>query len=57
MWYIRSEYSRETIKREQPLFAVDLAILNDERYAQAWANKAAVHMKNAEIANEHLKAE
>jgi 3-hydroxyisobutyrate dehydrogenase-like beta-hydroxyacid dehydrogenase len=41
-------------KREQPLFAVDLA-MKDARHAQSLANKAGVHMKNVEAANEYLK--
>jgi 3-hydroxyisobutyrate dehydrogenase-like beta-hydroxyacid dehydrogenase len=43
-------------KREEPLFAVDLA-LKDARHAQALANKAGVHMKKkVEMASESLKA-
>jgi 3-hydroxyisobutyrate dehydrogenase-like beta-hydroxyacid dehydrogenase len=45
--------SGDYFKREEPLFAVDLA-LKDARHAQALANKAGVHMKNVEIATEYL---
>jgi 3-hydroxyisobutyrate dehydrogenase-like beta-hydroxyacid dehydrogenase len=41
-------------KREEPLFAVDLA-MKDARHAQALANKAGVHMENVEVAQGHLK--
>lgn len=47
--------SGDYYKREEPLFAVDLA-LKDARHAQALANKAGVHMKNVEIASEYLKS-
>jgi 3-hydroxyisobutyrate dehydrogenase-like beta-hydroxyacid dehydrogenase len=43
--------SKDYYKREQPLFAVDLA-MKDTRHAQSLANKAGVHMKNVEAANE-----
>lgn len=46
--------SGDYCKREQPLFAVDLA-MKDARHAQSLANKAGVHMKNVEVANEYLK--
>jgi 3-hydroxyisobutyrate dehydrogenase-like beta-hydroxyacid dehydrogenase len=46
--------SGDYYKREEPLFAVDLA-MKDARHAQTLANKAGVHMKNVEIANEYLK--
>jgi 3-hydroxyisobutyrate dehydrogenase-like beta-hydroxyacid dehydrogenase len=46
--------SGDYYKREEPLFAVDLA-MKDARHAQALANKAGVHMKNVEITNEYLK--
>jgi len=46
--------SGDYYKREEPLFAVDLA-MKDARHAQELANKAGVHMKNMEIANEYLK--
>jgi 3-hydroxyisobutyrate dehydrogenase-like beta-hydroxyacid dehydrogenase len=46
--------SGDYYKREEPLFAVDLA-MKDARHAQALANRAGVHMKNVEIANEYLK--
>ena len=42
-------------KREEPLFAVDLA-RKDARHAQALANKAGVTMKNVELADGYLKA-
>jgi 3-hydroxyisobutyrate dehydrogenase-like beta-hydroxyacid dehydrogenase len=41
-------------EREQPLFAVDLA-MKDARHAQSLANKAGAYMKNVEVANEYLK--
>ena len=47
--------SRDYYKREEPLFAVDLA-MKDARHVLALANKAGVHMKNVEVANEYLKA-
>jgi 3-hydroxyisobutyrate dehydrogenase-like beta-hydroxyacid dehydrogenase len=47
--------SGDYYKREEPLFAVDLA-LKDAGHAQALANKAGVHMKNVEIASEYLKS-
>ena len=46
--------SKDYYKREEPLFAVDLAT-KDARHAQELTNKAGVHMKNMEIANEYLK--
>lgn len=46
--------SGDYYKREEPLFAVDLA-LKDGSHAQALAGKAGVHMKNVEIASEYLK--
>jgi 3-hydroxyisobutyrate dehydrogenase-like beta-hydroxyacid dehydrogenase len=46
--------SGDYYKREEPLFAVDLA-MKDARHAQALANKAGVRMKNVEIADEYLK--
>jgi 3-hydroxyisobutyrate dehydrogenase-like beta-hydroxyacid dehydrogenase len=45
--------SGDYYKREEPLFAVDLA-LKDAMHAQALANKAGVPMKNVEIASEYL---
>jgi len=41
-------------KREEPLFAVDLA-RKDARHAMAIAEKAGVHMKNVELADSYLK--
>ena len=46
--------SGDYYKREEPLFAVDLA-LKDARHAQSLANKAGMHLKNVEVANEYLK--
>jgi len=46
--------SGDYYKREEPLFAVDLA-MKDARHAQALANKAGVHMKIVEVATEDLK--
>jgi 3-hydroxyisobutyrate dehydrogenase-like beta-hydroxyacid dehydrogenase len=46
--------SGDYYKREEPLFAVDLA-MKDARHAQALANKVGVQMKIVEIANEYLK--
>ena len=46
--------SGDYYKREEPLFAVDLA-MKDARHAQELANKVGVHMKDVEIANEYLK--
>ena len=46
--------SGDYYKREEPLFAVDL-VMKDARHAQASVNKAGVHMKNVEEANEYLK--
>jgi hypothetical protein len=40
-------------KREEPIFVVDLA-MKDVRHAQLLANKAGVHMKNVEVANEYV---
>ena len=39
--------SRDYDKREEPLFAVDLA-LKDASYAEELANRAAVAMKNVD---------
>jgi hypothetical protein len=47
---VRGDY----YKREEPLFAVDLA-MKDARHAPALANKAGVHMKKVEVVNEYLK--
>jgi 3-hydroxyisobutyrate dehydrogenase-like beta-hydroxyacid dehydrogenase len=55
MWRTPIECNQEDhCKREQPLFAVDLA-MKDARHAHSLANKADVHMKNIEVANEYLK--
>jgi 3-hydroxyisobutyrate dehydrogenase-like beta-hydroxyacid dehydrogenase len=52
--YSNRMQSGDYCKREQPLFAVDLA-MKDARHAQSLANRAGVHMKNVEVANEYLK--
>ena len=54
MAYSNRMQSGDCYKREQPLFAVDLA-MKVARHAQSLANKAGVHMKNVEVANEYLK--
>ena len=52
--YSNRMQSGDYYKREEPLFAVDLA-MKDARHAQSLANQAGVHMKNVEVANEYLK--
>src|SRR2546423_460332 len=53
--YSNRMQSGDYYKREEPLFSVDLA-MKDASHAQSLANKADVHMKNVEVANEYLKA-